>query len=88
MSWTYHDYETQPTDAERLARARQFKAEILSSMRADVSSAGYSRSSGSLQGTLDRVEADIRLYERRVARGSGSRVGFIDTPPFGGRGMV
>lgn len=71
MAWTYHDYESQTTDTDRLTRLRLHISEVSLAMTVDVSADGKSRSAGSLRTYL----ADLQTRRRELERSSGSGAG-------------
>lgn len=60
MAWSYADFETQTTDADRLTRLRLHIAEVEAAIDADLSAMGRGVSHQTLNAKMDR------LYRRRA----------------------
>lgn len=71
MAWTYSDYESQPTDAERLKRLRLHKAEVADQIAKDYSVAGRSVQTSHLVNYLSTI-VDPRLKELEAREGVSS----------------
>lgn len=84
MGWLNADYESQPTDALRLSKARAFLAELRGAIGAEVGAEGASRSTNTIMTLIADVKADVRRYERLT--GESQHETSVIRADFGGGG--
>jgi hypothetical protein len=78
MTWTYADYDEQPTTATKIARCEKFCTELRNASGAAVSKDGASRDPRTVNELLESAKRDL-LYYRSLpdAQGTGSTGGTI-----------
>ncbi len=69
MAWTYNDFESQTTDADRLSRLRLHLTEVRAEVFADIGSESKSRSNSVLVQYLQQLE-DRRKELEQIVPGS------------------
>lgn len=63
MAWTYYDYESQSTTAEKRARLELHIAEVSAEVGPDLSIAGRSRTHSALVSYLQQLQARLKELE-------------------------
>lgn len=67
MAYTYHNWSSQTSDADKLSRLRLHIDEVSAQMGPNLSSGGHSRSTDSLNNYLDKLYKQRDILEGRVA---------------------